>query len=775
MMVMKHLWRSPFFLPAVLSLLVAVSCTSKSEPLIPVTPAWALGHIVWEDEFNTRDSLLGLVRQYREHDIPVDCGVSGDALLRNVSFREESHLLGNDLFTKAVTCEGAVRFTLPGEGRWVDWRTRERHEPGTVLSRTYALDEFPLFVREGSIIPVAEGEGIALLITPGPTAVQARFHLPLGEGTSFTDCQVRFDPVKGSIRIQSDTPGPWRIVLQDVTSVGRISGCTGAQYDPHTRQLSIGVRGRHASVKCKSLKMSSFGDVSDPGPVLSMERLPGNDGPKAAWGDTGDGYYRNPVLLADYSDPDAIRVGDRYYMVASDFHFMGMQVLESADLVNWKIISQIYSRLDLPGWNENGHYAGGSWAPSIRYHDGLFHVYFCTPDEGLFMSTASDPAGPWAPLHCVKPVYHWEDPCPFWDDDGQAYLGHSLWGAGPIIIHKMTPDGRELLDDGVTVYRGPVAEGTKIHKWNGYYYLSIPEGGVGGGWQTILRSKNIYGPYERKVVLETGSTKVNGPHQGAIVDTPGGEWWFLHFQELDPLGRVVHLQPMRWEDGWPVVGEDFDGNGIGEPVPCWKKPAAHTGVRELPASSDDFRGEKPGLQWQFNHNPEDDGWSLNRRKGFLALDGLEADSFRNARNTLTQKLMGYQGSYTVRLDMRDLADGQRAGLACMGGDNYCFGIRQTSGSRNLYFEKEGTVLDSLALAASEIWLRLSFDVNAGEGGFSFLYSLDGKRFERFGEAFTAHNGYWKGARPALYSYNTLKRGGTARFRDFVYAEENTHL
>ena len=520
------------------------------------------------------------------------------------------------------------------------------------------------------------------------------------------------------------------------------------------------------------LSAASEGDVSDPGLVLSVRRLPGNDGPKAAWGDTEDGYYRNPVLLADYSDPDAIRVGDRYYMVASDFHFMGMQVLESADLVNWKIVSQIYSRLDLPGWDENEHYAGGSWAPSIRWHDGLFYVYFCTPDEGLFMSTASDPAGPWAPLHCVKSVFHWEDPCPFWDEDGQAYLGHSLWGAGPIIIHRMSPDGRELLDEGVTVYRGPVAEGTKIHKWNGLYYMSIPEGGVGGGWQTILRSQSIYGPYERQVVLETGSTRINGPHQGAIVDTPEGEWWFLHFQERNPLGRVVHLQPMRWEDGWPVMGEDFDGNGIGEPVACWKKPAtAQSGKRMLPASSDDFRGERPGLQWQFNHNPQDDGWSLSRRKGFLALDGLPADSFRKARNTLTQKLMGYKGAYTVRMDLSDLDDGQKAGLACMGGSNYCMGVRQVSGNRELYMEKDGTVLDSLALKAADLWLRLSFDAESPEEGFSFLYSLDGKRFEPFGEAFAAHNGFWKGARPALYSYNTERRGGTAWFRDFVYTEE----
>ena len=510
--------------------------------------------------------------------------------------------------------------------------------------------------------------------------------------------------------------------------------------------------------------------------LLSCRTYPPSTAPnrsRKAWGDTGDGYYRNPALLADYSDPDAIRVGDRYYMVASDFHFMGMQVLESADLVNWKLLSQIYSRFDLPGWDTNEHYAGGSWAPSIRYHDGRFYVYFCTPDEGLFMSSAADPAGPWDPLHCVKAVYHWEDPCPFWDEDGQAYLGHSLWGAGSIILHKMSPDGRELLDDGVTVYRGPVAEGTKIHKWNGYYYLSIPEGGVSKGWQTILRSKDLYGPYERKIVLETGSTQVNGPHQGAIVDTPFGEWWFLHFQERDALGRVIHLQPMHWEDGWPVMGEDYDGNGVGEPVARWKKPVtAEATRRELPASSDDFKGGKPGLQWQFNHNPKDDAWSVTRRKGRLAIDGSKADTFREARNTLTQKMMGYQGSYTVRMDLGDLSDGQKAGLACMGRENFCLGVHQTPEGRELFFEKDGVVLDSLRLMkVKKLWFRLSFDVTSGEDGFRFLYSRNGKDFLPFGKAFAAHNGFWKGPRVALYSYQTGPDGGTAWFRDFRFTED----
>ena len=490
-----------------------------------------------------------------------------------------------------------------------------------------------------------------------------------------------------------------------------------------------------------------------------------------AWGDTGDGRYLNPILAADYSDPDVIRVGNKYYMVASDFHFMGMQVLESEDLVNWQLVSQIYSRFDQPGWDTMDHYGRGSWAPSIREHNGRLYVYFCTPDDGLFMSSAKEPAGPWEPLHCVKATAGWEDPCPFWDEDGKAYLGHSRVGAGPIIVHRMSEDGKELLDDGVTVYEGPVAEGTKFHKINGFYYLSIPEGGVGPGWQTILRSKDIYGPYERRIVLETGSTDINGPHQGAIVDTPYGEWWFLHFQQRDPLGRIVHLQPMHWEDGWPVMGEDYDGNGVGEPVEGWTKPKTGKKVEpSLPISSDDFSGSELGLQWQFNHNPIDGAWSLTKRPGFLAIDALKAESFQTARNTLTQKLMGFKGSYTVKMDCSEMVDGQFAGMACMGAHDFCAGVIVEEGRRFISMEdEEGIQKMTLLEKGDKVWIRLFFD--DVENVFGYSYGTDGKDFIPLGDSFQMRFGFWKGARPALFSYNTETDAGTAFFDDFIYCLE----
>jgi len=500
-------------------------------------------------------------------------------------------------------------------------------------------------------------------------------------------------------------------------------------------------------------------------PFLVLILLPLHAKQSRNWGDQGNGTYLNPVLNADYSDPDVIRVENSYYMVCSDFHYLGMQVLKSEDMVNWKIISQIYNKFDFPGWNENKRYAGGSWAPSIRYHDGKFWVYFCTYHEGLFMSNATDPAGPWSPLVCLKAVEKWEDPCPFWDEDGQSYLGRSKWGAGPIILHKMSSDGTRLLDEGTTIYTGPVAEGTKFYKKDGYYYLSIPEGGVGTGWQTVLRSKNIYGPYERKVVLEQGKTAINGPHQGALVDTPEGEWWFYHYQSTEPLGRVVHLEPVRWVDGWPLIGVDLDSNGIGEPVRAWSKPLAGHPA-SYPQTSDDFSSFKLGLQWQFNHNPANDAWSLTERPGWLAIHALKAVQLRDARNMFTQKVMGYAGVVTTEIDIRKLAEGQRAGLFCLGNLFNGIGILRENGQHYLYLENNGYVEKVQLLTGKRIFLRVTLDDlnNQHQRAFSF----NSKSFTTCGQAYALKIGSWKGIRVGVYSYNILSDGGIAFFNNFRY-------
>lgn len=484
-----------------------------------------------------------------------------------------------------------------------------------------------------------------------------------------------------------------------------------------------------------------------------------------AWGDMGNGYYRNPILKADFSDPDVIRVGEDFYMVCSEFHYMGMPVLHSKDLVNWSIIGQVYKRMDIdPRYDQMDRYAKGSWAPAIRYHNGLFYVYFCTPEEGLYMSTAENPAGPWAPLHELKRVGGWEDPCPFWDDDGNAYLGHSTVGAGPIIIHKMSPDGKRLLDEGVIVYIGKIAEGTKIYKRNGFYYLVIPEGGVEEGWQTALRSRSIYGPYERRVVLRQGKTNINGPHQGGLVELESGEWWFIHFQSMGALGRVCHLQPVEWVEDWPIMG------CAGEPVSIFRKPkvSAQCPVGLL-QTADEFDKPELGLQWQWNHNPAEQNWSLTERPGYLRLKAMPALDIMHARNTITQKLIGGKGSITIEQSIENMAAGQKAGLAYLGdsAENW-IGVEKDESGCRIEAVTAGVHYHGPEIKGDTVWFRTEYNFT---GTTQFFFSIDGIDFLQLGGECKLCEGFWKGARIGLFTFNCLEESGSVDFNWFRYQHD----
>ncbi len=467
------------------------------------------------------------------------------------------------------------------------------------------------------------------------------------------------------------------------------------------------------------------------------------------WGDQGDGTFKNPILKTDFSDPDILRHGDDFYLIASDFHFVGMQILHSKDLVNWRIIGQIFDRLAMdPKYDEMRGYSQGTWAPAIRYHDGEFYVYVCTPQEGLFMWHAKNPAGPWSKTVTVKAIPRWEDPCPFWDDDGQAYLIHSRVGAGPLVLHRMSADGAKLLDDGEEIYRGNVSEGPKLYKRKGYYYISLPEGGVEAGGQTVLRSKNIYGPYERRQAFPMGS-----PHQGGWVELENGETWFISFKSAGHLGRICYLNPIKWtDDGWPVFGDN------GKPVDSWKKPNVG---KNYPVyrqeTSDEFSKPKLSPIWQWNHNPVPSAWSLRERPGWLRLKALPAAALNVARNTLTQKIWDSAGTINVKMDVGIMKDGQRTGFAFMCGSDFGWtGVGQDNGIRRILWDQgEGPVLNG-----KDVWLRGVYDGDAGR----LSYSLDGKTYREAGKPFRLFFRYWKGARIAVFNFGP--DGGSADF-DFV--------
>lgn len=532
-----------------------------------------------------------------------------------------------------------------------------------------------------------------------------------------------------------------------------------------------------------------------------MKNIQGNQlwGPWTA--DQGDGYYRNPVLHADYSDPDVIRVGEDFYLTASSFgHIPGLPILHSKDLVNWRLINHALPSMPLPNYDIPQH-GNGVWAPSLRYHNGKYWIFYGDPDVGIFMTTAADPAGEWSELHLVQEGKGLIDACPFWDDDGQAYLVHAYARSRSGIKHRlrvcrMAPDGSRLLDDGVIIIddpeRQPTIEGPKMYKRGGYYYIFAPAGGVEEGWQTVLRSRSPLGPYEVKIVMQQGTTPINGPHQGGWIELASGESWFMHFQHKDAYGRIVHLQPMIWQDGWPLIGEDIDGDGIGEPVLKWPKP--NVGAEhpiEAPAASDDFDGERLGLQWQWQANPQADWYSLKDRPGYLRLFAQSAASPKStlfqAPHLLLQKFPAYAFSAATLLDAGNLQPGSRAGLLIFGYHYAGLVVHRSTDGETYWLQviegdAEGErVVCQRTFTGREVTLRV--DV-APEAWCRFRYSLDGASIDGNAiegvvnsmehEPFQATVSQWVGAKLGLFAQAAQgSQGGYADFESF-YVEEGSY-
>lgn len=397
--------------------------------------------------------------------------------------------------------------------------------------------------------------------------------------------------------------------------------------------------------------------------------------------DLGNGMYKNPILYADYSDPDACRAGEDYFMIASSFcNAPGLPVLHSKDLVNWKVVNYILPKVPEERYDKPVH-GCGVWAPAIRYHDGTFFACFPMPDEGIYMSTTKDPFGTWSEPVNIRPGAGWIDPCPFWDEDGRAYLvagvAKSRIGYKSVLhMIEMQPDGMGLIGEAKVVFDGNLneqetIEGPKLYKRNGWYYIFAPAGGVKTGWQTVLRSRNIFGPYEYRVVMRQGDTPINGPHQGAWVDTVTGEDWFLHFQDVYAAGRIIHLQPMSWKEDWPIIGIAKDGNDYGEPVLNYRKPNVGEAAKEAeifePDASDDFSKKTLGLQWQWNANPKEDWYKLTSEGLCLkAVKQEEKIKHGDYPNLLLQKWPAPEFICDTTLSLSGLKANEEAGVISMG-------------------------------------------------------------------------------------------------------------
>lgn len=489
--------------------------------------------------------------------------------------------------------------------------------------------------------------------------------------------------------------------------------------------------------------------------------------------DNGDGTYTNPVIQADYPDPDIIRVGEDYYMVSSSFVAMpGIPVCHSKDLVNWEIIGHAYDSITFrPQYRMEGGktaYSRLCWAPTIRYYDGIYYIGVNIADDGFVMFKSDRPEGPYTMHKFGKRLY---DPGFFIDDDGKKYVTH---GKNRIYLTRLKDDATGVLDSedkGTLILTAPegyghLFEGCHTYKRNGWYYIFNPALGY-DGVQMISRSRNLYGPYETKVLIDDDINYADaGVHQGGYVETLEGESWAYTFQDRDYMGRCVMLYPMKWENDWPVVGpEGRPGKG----VVTYRKPAVGAGQGiSYPQHSDDFDAAELSQVWEFNHVPHKEKWSLTDRPGYFRIYAQSAPCFGEARNSLTQKVSGPYSTATVALELKGLQENDFAGMGIMGRPMYQLGVRKKSNGNWLEFRSGDwtgeNVTDSLLLDTERIYLRTEI---TKQGSQLFYYSLDNRTFHRFG--LEGRSNFWGylGIRHALCCYNVVK-GSPCGYADFDF-------
>ena len=494
--------------------------------------------------------------------------------------------------------------------------------------------------------------------------------------------------------------------------------------------------------------------------------------------DNGDGTYTNPVINADYSDPDVCvgASGEDYYMTASSFQCTpGLPILHSKDLVNWEIVNYALCNLyegdaELLEHFSTPQHGAGVWAPSIRYHNGWYYIYWGDPDYGVFMMKTQDPAGKWEKPVCVIKGQGYIDTTPLWDDDGRCYLVNG-WAnsrakfASVLTVREMSADGTRPIGQPVIVFDGNgtenrTCEGPKFYKRDGWYWIMCPAGGVPTGFQLAMRSKSPYGPYEHKIVLAQGKTNINGPHQGGWVHTKYGEDWFLHFQDKEAYGRVVHLNPVDWSTGWPVMGKK------GEPVTTYRKPKASDTPIVNPVESDEFNTPVIGKQWQWQAN-YDEKFGVPTAFGTMRIYTCklepEAKNLWLVPTMLLQKTPADEFTVTTKLRFTSKSDGQLGGLIMMGLDYSALVVKRigkefqllqltckaadkaNAQTEQLIATLKPTAEDKIDYKPGiheDIVLRLKVK----DSKVRFSWSQDGKKFKDCGDEFQMKEGKWIGAK-----------------------------
>ena len=513
--------------------------------------------------------------------------------------------------------------------------------------------------------------------------------------------------------------------------------------------------------------------------------------PLSAQTDQQSKTFVNPVINADAPDVCVCRVGDTFYMVSTTMFLMpGVPIMRSKDLVNWEIISYVYEQRDeTPNYSllENKSvYGRGQWATSLRYHNGKFYVMFATNDPHMgYIYSTTDPTGKW---ELVGKMNQFHDPSLFFDDDGRVYV---FYGTGDVQELKSDltgpkPDGLK----GKTFERAQgergLLEGTHAFKYNGKYYLMLITMGRLRS-EVCYRADKITGPWERKVILETNFDKRGGVGQGNIVDTQDGRWFGMIFQDRGGVGRVPTLMPCRWIDGWPMLGDE-NGN-----VPkVMEKPIQGYGPVNPIVNSDEFKGEKLALVWQWNHNPVNEAWSLKERPGYMRLKTSRlCPNLFLAPNTLTQRTEGPKCSGIVSIDVSKMKDGDIAGLSAFNGHAALLSVVMEGKNKFLTMSTNVVELDNNAgklvkgvqaeekeripLNKNQVYLKMDFDYEQGKDFVYCYYSLNNKDWTKIGSDFKARFDYQKlfiGTRFAIFNYATKQIGGYIDVDFFRYKKEN---
>ena len=493
--------------------------------------------------------------------------------------------------------------------------------------------------------------------------------------------------------------------------------------------------------------------------------------------------YVNPIIHADYSDPDVVASPDgrTFYMTASSFQSApGLPILKSHDLVNWAIVN--YALPDVPPvdyYQAAPRHGKGVWAPCIREHDGRYYIYWGDPDFGVYMVSTDDPEGAWSEPALVIPGKGLIDPSPLWDKDGKVYLANG-WAASRcgfnsvITLWELTPDGKKAVGTPRIIYDGNdgvnhTVEGPKFYRKGDWYYMFAPAGGVATGWQLVMRSRNIEGPYEAKIVMAQGKSDINGPHQGAWVIDSECKDWFLHFQDKDLYGRVIHLNPMVWREDWPVIGNDTDGDGCGDPVRRWTKPVGSVIQGALPLQHS--KDASALFQWHADYKPE---YGFPLPEGMIRVYGYRTETVDinlwDVPNLWLQKFPAEEFTVTsrVKVSAKSLSEGATSGIVVMGrdyarlgllkkGDAFAlqYAVNQDADNGGKEMVKDITELKPTRVYAAglmpnlecDVWLRVTVK---RDGKCTLSYSTDGSKFTDAGR-FTAREGKWIGAKLGYYS------------------------